>query len=495
MELIKKLHEMRHRTGPSMTKGLEDSVISSFAAHDKDLSQGIDTAYTYFQAIEKEFGEKLKLPEAELITFLQNDFVNFYEANSVNPYVAIHAQGPWVFTAHGAVLHDSGGYGMLGFGHAPKAVIDVMSGKQVMANIMTANFSQKRITEKLKKEIGHTRKSRDGLFTKFLCLNSGSESVTVAARIADLNAKKLTDPGARYHGRKIMMLSLKGSFHGRTERPAMASDSSAKSYQKLASFRNSHLTTVEINNIESLRKVFKDADENKIFFEMMLMEPVMGEGNPGVGVTREFYDEARKLSREHGALLMMDSIQAGLRTQGVLSIVDYPGFETAEAPDMETYSKAVNAGQYPLSILALDDKAAALYETGLYGNTMTTNPRALDVACAVLDLVTPELRKNIRERGVEFVKKFQDLKKEFPDAITDATGTGLLCALHLKPEGYKVVGVEGVETWLRHNGIGVIHGGKNALRFTPHFRITSTEIDLVMEKIRQALKRGPVYTK
>ncbi|RZA17538.1 MAG: lysine 6-aminotransferase, partial [Proteobacteria bacterium] len=168
MELIKKLHEMRHRTGPSITKGLEDSVITSFAAHDKDLSQGIDTAYTYFQAIEKEFGEKLKLPEAELITFLQNDFVNFYEANSVNPYVAIHAQGPWVFTAHGAVLHDSGGYGMLGFGHAPKAVIDVMSGKQVMANIMTANFSQKRITEKLKKEIGHTRKSRDGLFTKFL---------------------------------------------------------------------------------------------------------------------------------------------------------------------------------------------------------------------------------------------------------------------------------------------------------------------------------------
>lgn len=495
MELIKKLHEMRQRTGPSVTKGLEDAVIQSFLAKDKDLSEGIDKAYQFFLGLEKEFGEKLKLPELDVIAFIQDDYVNFYEPTTVNPYVAIHAQGPWIFTLNGAVVHDSGGYGMLGFGHAPRSVIEAMGKEQVMANIMTANFSQKRLTERLKKEIGHTRKDRTGLYTKFLCLNSGSESVTVAARIADLNAKKLTDPGARYHGRKIMMLSLKGSFHGRTERPAMASDSSAKSYKKLASFRDSHLITAEINNVESLRQAFKDADAQNIFFEMMLMEPVMGEGNPGVGITREFYDEARKLTREHGALLMMDSIQAGLRTQGVLSIVDYPGFETAESPDMETYSKAVNAGQYPLSILALDSTTAALYETGLYGNTMTTNPRALDVACTVLDLVTPEVRENIRTRGREFVQKFKDLQKEFPAAITDATGTGLLCALHLSPEGYKVIGTEGVETWLRLNGIGVIHGGKNALRFTPHFKITSLEVDLVIEKIRQALKRGPVYNK
>ncbi len=495
MELLKKLNEIRRQVGPAITKGLDDASIQAFAAHDKDLAVGIDVAYAEFQRLQQEFGDKLKLPEAELITFIQSDFVNFYEANSVNPYIAIHAQGPWIFTLHGAVLHDSGGYGMLGFGHAPQHVINAMSRPHVMANIMTANFSQKKITEKLKVEIGHSRPNRNGLYNKFLCLNSGSESVTVAARIADLNAKKMTDPGARYHGYRIMLLSLKGSFHGRTERPAMASDSSAKNYQKLASFRQTNLQTVEVNNIEALRKVFKDAEENKIFFEMMLMEPVMGEGNPGVAVTREFYDEARKLTRAAGTLLMMDSIQAGIRTQGTLSIVDFPGFETADCPDMETYSKAVNAGQYPLSILALDDKAAALYETGLYGNTMTTNPRALDVACAVLDSITPELRKNIRERGQEFLTKFKALKSEFPDAVEDATGTGLLCALHLKPEGYKVVGVEGVETWLRHNGIGVIHGGKNALRFTPHFRITSKEVDLVIAKVREALKRGPVYTK
>ncbi len=495
MDTIKKLHELRRRSGPAVTVGLPDAVLESFAKKDRDLVNAIDFAYEEFQGLEKEFGDKLKLPETDLIKFIQSDFVNFYEENSVNPYVALAAVGPWIVTVNGAVLHDSGGYGMLGLGHAPRKVLDAMSRQQVMANIMTANFSEKRLTEKLKKEIGHTRSNRNGLASRFLCLNSGSEAVTVAARISDLNAKKLTDPGARYEGRTIKLLSLKGSFHGRTERPAMASDSSAKSYKKLASFRSPKLVTVEINNTAELKKVFESAAKENVYYEMMLMEPVMGEGNPGVAVTREFYDLARKLTREHGSLLLMDSIQAGLRTQGVLSICDYPGFSDCEAPDLETYSKAVNAGQYPLSILAMNEATASLYETGLYGNTMTTNPRALDVACSVLDQITPELRKNIRERGAEFVTKFKGLQKEFPQAVTDATGTGLLCALHLNPEGYKVVGVEGIEMWLRKNGIGVIHGGKNALRFTPHFAITSAEVDLVIEKVREALKRGPVYTK
>ncbi|HYX39388.1 MAG TPA: aminotransferase class III-fold pyridoxal phosphate-dependent enzyme [Oligoflexus sp.] len=494
MEPMKKLQEMRRETGEKQTTGLDDKIIEAFLRTDKQLAEAVEGAYAEFVKLKVEFGNKLQMKETELIDYLQSDFVNFYEADAVNPYVALYAAGPWVITSHGAVLHDSGGYGMLGFGQSPPKILEAMSRHHVMANIMTANFSQKRLTDRLNREIGHNRSDKKPVFSRYLCLNSGSEAVTVAARLADLKAKNLTDPGARYAGRKIYMLSMKGSFHGRTERPAQASDSSAKNYQKLATFREQKLMTVEPNNIDQLREAFAEAEKKGIFIEMTLIEPVMGEGNPGVGITRAFYDEARRLTKEHGSLFMVDSIQAGLRAQGSLSICDYPGFENCEAPDMETYSKAVNAGQYPLSILALNSHAAELYQRGIYGNTMTTNPRALDVACAVLDSVTPELRKNIRERGKEFLDRFRQLREEFPNVVTDATGTGLLCALHLNPEGYKVVGKKGVETWLREQGIGVIHGGKNALRFTPHFLITSAEIDLVIAKIREALKRGPIYS-
>ena len=84
----------------------------------------------------------------------------------------------------------------------------------------------------------------------------------------------------------------------------------------------------------------------------------MGEGDPGRAVPPDFYAVARELTKAHGTFLLIDSIQAGLRAHGVLSIVDYPGFENLEAPDMETYSKALNGGQYPLSVLAVNERAA-----------------------------------------------------------------------------------------------------------------------------------------
>ena len=219
----------------------------------------------------------------------------------------------------------------------------------------------------------------------------------------------------------------------------------------------------------------------------MAIEPVQGEGNPGQCVSREFYDEARRLTKEHGSLLLIDSIQAGIRGQGCLSIIDYEGFQDCEVPDLETWSKALNAGQYPLSVLGMNSRASELYVTGIYGNTMTTNPRALQIDSTVLESITPELRKNIRERGVEFLDKLRILEAEFPDYVLKTQGTGLLCSIELKPDILPVIGFDAVEPWCRRRGLGVIHGGENALRFTPHFRITSEEIDLIISIVREAI--------
>ena len=225
-----------------------------------------------------------------------------------------------------------------------------------------------------------------------MCLNSGSEAVGLAARIADVNAKLQTDPGARHAGATIKRVVVKGSFHGRTDRPALYSDSSRKSYmQHLASYRGEDsVITVAPYDEAGLHKVFEDAARNQWFIEAVFLEPVMGEGDPGRSVPPSFYAVARELTRAHGSLLLLDSIQAGLRAHGVLSVVDYPGFEGLDPPDMETYSKALNAAQYPLSVLAVTEHAAQLYRKGIYGNTMTSNPRALDVACATLAQLTPQ---------------------------------------------------------------------------------------------------------
>ena len=147
-----------------------------------------------------------------------------------------------------------------------------------------------------------------------------------------------------------------------------------------------------------------------------------------------------------------------------------------------------SAGQYPLSVVGLSERAAQTYVVGVYGNTMTTNPRALETAIAVLGRITPELRANIRERGAEFKSKLSQLMEEYPTRVVEVQGTGLLLCAELDPETLPVIGFGSVEEWCRRQGLGVIHGGSNALRFTPHFAITSDEIDMIIEIIRQALE-------
>ncbi len=490
MALLDTLAPLRAHGGARRTHGLDDATVLRFAADHSDLADAIAAAGEEYTRVRAEFPELLDLDEQAQIDAIQSGFVNFYATDTVNPYVALAARGPWVVTLKGAVLHDSGGYGMLGFGHAPQAVLEAMARPQAMANIMTPNLAQLRFDRAIRKEIGHSIGHCP--YSKFLCLNSGSESMSLASRIVDVNAKLMTDPGARHAGRAIKRVVVKGSFHGRTERPALYSDSSRKNYMThLASFRGEDsVIAVEAYDADALRKVFADAGANGWFIEAMLLEPVMGEGDPGRSLPRAFYDVARELTKAHGSMLLIDSIQAGLRAHGVLSIVDYPGFEGIEAPDLESYSKALNAAQYPLSVVAANERAANLYRKGIYGNTMTTNPRALDVAVAVLSQLTPALRANIRERGQEAISKLEALKNELPGLITKVQGTGLLFSCELPPQ-FKGYGTGSTEEWLRECGIGVIHGGENSLRFTPHFAMRSDELDLLIGMLKRALIEGP----
>ena len=485
------LTEMREFGGAAQTTGLTDDVILGFLEERRDLAVAIEQAYASFCDLKKSHADFLALDEVEQINTAQAGLTNFYAEDAVNPYVALSGAGPWVVSVKGAVIYDCGGYGILGLGHAPPIVLDAMNQPHVMANVMTATVSQLDFVASLRREIGHTR--TDGCpYARFLCLNSGSESMTLASRITDINTRTLTDPGARYAGREVRGLSLKGSFHGRTDRPARFSDSTLPNYKShLASYRDSdYLFTVEPNNIQALEAVFANADQQNIFIEAFFMEPVMGEGNPGLPIEPAFYQRARELTREHGCMFVVDSIQAGLRTNGVLSIVDYPGFKELDAPDMESYSKALNAGQFPLSVLALSEESAAMYKRGLYGNTMTTNPRALDIAIAVLDSFSAERRKNIRDRGRELVERLAALADDTDNGVTGAQGTGLLLSCELNTR-YKTYGSNSIEDYLRKIGLAVIHGGERSLRYTPVFDLGASEVDLIVNLTREALLNGP----
>lgn len=486
MSELDKLHEMRRLSGEAMTLGLSDDVIAIFLQQDPRLRDAINNGYLLFHQLAVNEADKqfLLKNERDLVNCLQKGIVNFYDPDSVNPYVPLAASGPWMVTSHGAVLHDSGGYGMLGFGQNTEQLNQALTQNQVIANVMTASFSQKRMVNALNEEVGHTRRKKITPY-EYLFLNSGSEGMTLASRLSDLNALQQTQAGASHEGKTSRFISLKGSFHGRTDRPAQVSHSSQKAYQQsLYSFQQlDNLLTVTPNDVTELQSVVDKSIQDGFFIEAIFMEPVMGEGDPGLAIQPAFYAKARELMSKHGGLMIVDSVQAGIRATGYLSIMDYPGFRDLPPPDIEVFSKAINGGQYPLSVIGLNDKVKEFFKIGLYGNTMTANPRAMDVGCAVLTALEQPLRDNIAQMGRLALEKFSALQTKYPAIITKVQGTGLLFSVSLDPEVANVVGENGIEKQLRQNGIGVIHGGHNALRFTPHFGLTEAELDLMVSEV------------
>jgi len=479
------LREIRSTAGKTRTHGLSDATIERFLAKDAKLATAITKAHKNWltKAIDNH------MDEVKFIESLQEGFCVFYPENTRNPYVTSAAKGPWIVTAHGAVIHDNGGYGMLGFGHSPEFIIEAMSEDVVMANIMTASIPHQKFIKAMRKEIGHNR-SGGCPFKSFVMMNSGSEGNSVAARIIDIYTGRVAGQ------RQVKGISLRGAFHGRTYKPALWSDSCSGAYKKVNAYtvlkgKEGYTEIVPPNDVAALRAMFKKAEEHDWYIESVFMESVMGEGNPGVAITPEFYKAARELTTKHDSFLLVDNIQAGLRCTGNLSIVDYKGFENLPCPDFEVYSKAINGGQYPVSCVALSKKAAEAYRHGIYGNTMTGNPRACLVATAVLNAITPRIRSNIVDIGQYVLEKYRALQKEMPSAITNVQGTGLLYSVQLNKEIFEVVAFDGVEDILRQQGLGVIHGGDNALRFTPHFHITKDEIDLQVDMVRNYLMRVP----
>ncbi|WP_081706513.1 aminotransferase class III-fold pyridoxal phosphate-dependent enzyme [Nocardia sp. CNY236] len=490
-----KLLEMADFCADRNTFGLPEHVVNDFIARDRRLERAIDDGYAQHRHLRRAPATErfLHLSEADQVRQAQKGFLAFYHEQERNPFLPIAAHGPWIVTTCGAVVHDSGGYGMLGLGHSPEHVVRELSAPYPMANVMTASLQQARFIKALDNELGRRRPSSlRRPFASFTCLGSGSEALNLATRISDANAKLQLE--RRPAGVRPTFLAIVDGFHGRTDRPGRASHLSRQIYaEHLASYRNSDdLIAVELNDETALADAFAHAATRGYFIEAVILEPVMGEGSPGKAATPNFYRMARQLTSEHGSLLIVDSVQAGLRAHGCLSIVDYPGFEELEPPDLEAFAKAISGGQYPISVLAMTASAEKLYANGLYGNTMTGNPRGLAVVASVLESITDHVRQNIRHRGRELLDKLTSVQNDHPHLVVSVSGCGLLVAVTLNPELAKVHGVDGVGIEIKRRGINFVPGGRNGIRLTPHFAITSHEVDLIVNTIRDVFDHRSV---
>jgi hypothetical protein len=314
MSLLAPLAPLRAHAGTRLTDGLDDATVQRLAATHPHSARPSRPPPPEYARIKDDFAGLLDRDEAEQVHAMQVGFVNFYPADCVQPYVALTARGPWIVTLKGAVLHDAGGYGMLGAGHAGHR-----AGRAGQAAGDGQHHDAQPVAVPLRP--GAARRDRPQPrrgcpYAKFMCLNSGSKPPAWPGVSPTSTASCMTEPGAPHAGRTIKRVVVKGSFHGRTEPAARFSDSSRKDYQKhLASYRNDDsLIAIPPYDVAALERAFADAETQGWHIEAVFLEPVMGEGDPGRSVPVAFA-AARRLSREHGSLFLVDSIQAGLRAQ------------------------------------------------------------------------------------------------------------------------------------------------------------------------------------
>ena len=266
-----------------------------------------------------------------------------YPSAARQPYVALAAQGPWIGTTAGGVVYDVGGYGMLGWGHNPRFLKGALSADHVQANIMTPSVHQREFMRALRGHIAHTAERGAAPYTSFVALNSGSEGVSFALRMARVG---------RHGDGPEAWVRMSNSFHGRTDMPALMSASSDAAYRRgIGGWADAapRVETVAYNDVAAVDRAFARLRDEGFAVRAAIAEPVQGEGAPGLPMTREFYAALREASSAHGAALIVDSVQAGIRAQGCLSVVDYPAFAGLAPPDMEVFSKAIHGGQYVVS--------------------------------------------------------------------------------------------------------------------------------------------------
>ena len=269
-------------------QGIRKSLLNPFL-HNHDLNHAIQNTlpllnHNYYHQTEP-----------------QKNVLQFYDKKTLSPYIPLYAKGPWIITETGAVLYDVGGYGMLGFGHSPNWVKHILSKPHVMTNIMTPHRIHQLFTDELQNKIG-VHEYNTCPYTHFAFLNSGSECMELAMRITDLQKQNHSS-----NSKKQVWITLKNGFHGRTHMSAQLSDSCANHYtQYLQSFKNEHVHVVDINHTQDFIDLFHMLNESN-HVQAVVMEPVMGEGNPGVQMDKPFYNAVRTLTHEHGSQLVIDS--------------------------------------------------------------------------------------------------------------------------------------------------------------------------------------------
>ena len=275
--------------------------------------------------------------------------------------------------------------------------------------------------------------------------NSGTEANEAAFKIA------------RRTGRP-RILSLTDSFHGRTM-GALAL-TSKEAYRTPFEPLPGGVEFVEAGDEQALSEALAPGDVAAVF-----AEPIQGEA--GVrALSHDYLRALRRLTREHGALLILDEVQTGIgRTGHWFAHQAVPDLQ----PDVMTLAKGLGGGFQIGAVVSFGTEVHDLLKPGQHGTTFGGNPVAAAAGLAVIGTILEDgLLTHVHDVGEELTRELLALGHPL---IQEVRGSGLLLGIGLNAPIAPQLAAAALEA-----GFIVNAPNPSTLRLAPPLVITAAQL-------------------
>ncbi|MBF6134369.1 acetylornithine transaminase [Nocardia otitidiscaviarum] len=377
---------------------------------------------------------------------LQQRWSTLLMNNYGTPKVAlVRGAGAVVYDADGKRYLDFlGGIAVNSLGHAHPAILEAVT-QQLGTLGHTSNlYASEPVLELAERLLARfcNEHSGDGRGRAFFC-NSGTEANEAAFKISRLTGRtKIVACEEAFHGRTMGALALTGQPSKRAPFEPMPPG----------------VVHVPYGDAEALAATVDDQTA------AVFIEPIMGES--GVVVPpADYLARARAITKQHGALLILDEVQTGIGRTGHF----YAHQSAGIVPDVITLAKGLGGG-LPIGAVLAQGAAAELLTPGLHGTTFGGNPVCAAAALAVLRTIDEQdLLTHVETLGKTLIDGIDALDHPLVDHVR---GAGLLIGIQLTD----AVAAQ-VDEAARDAGYLINPAKPNVIRLAPPLVLTETQAD------------------
>ena len=381
-------------------------------------------------------------------------------------FIPVRGEGSRVWDQQGRMYIDfAGGVAVTALGHCHPAMLRALDEQARRLWHVSNWFTNEPALRLAQRLVDHTFAER-----VFFC-NSGAEANEAALKLARRYAHD------RHGAHKTRVVSTQNAFHGRTLFTVTAGGQ--PKYSSGFGPTPAGFVHLPYNDIAALEAEFALHGRDIC---AVILEPMQGEGGMTPG-TPEYLGAARRLTREHGALLVLDEIQSGMGRTGAL----FSYMQKGVTPDILTTAKGLGGG-FPVGAMLTTAEVASAFSVGVHGTTYGGNPLACAVAGAVFDVInTTEVLDGVKARHALFLEGLRAINARRP-VFRDLRGEGvwLGCELDARWRGRAM----DVMKAAGDAGLLVLVAGPDVVRLAPSLVISLDEILEGLARLETALGRA-----